>query len=65
VVSGLPAGLGEPFFDSAESLISHMVFSVPAIKGIEFGSGFMSARMKGSEHNDANLPGGKTTTNHA
>jgi len=65
VVSGLPAGLGEPFFDSAESLISHMVFSVPAIKGIEFGSGFMSARMKGSEHNDAILPGGKTTTNHA
>ncbi len=65
VVSGLPVGLGEPFFDSAESLISHLAFSVPAIKGIEFGSGFGAARMKGSEHNDPILPHGKTTTNHA
>jgi len=65
VVNGLPAGLGEPFFDSAESLISHLAFSIPAIKGIEFGSGFQAARMKGSEHNDSILPHGKTTTNHA
>jgi chorismate synthase len=65
VVSGLPVGLGEPFFDSAESLISHLAFSVPAVKGIEFGSGFGAARMKGSENNDPILPHGKTTTNHA
>lgn len=64
-VSGLPSGLGEPFFDSAESLISHLVFSVPAIKGIEFGSGFKAASMKGSEHNDPVLADGKTVTNQA
>ncbi len=64
-VSGLPAGLGEPFFDSAESLISHLAYSVPAIKGIEFGSGFKAASMKGSEHNDPVLSDGKTVTNHA
>ena len=48
----LPAGLGEPFFDSVESLISHAVFSIPGVRGIEFGDGFKAARMKGSEHND-------------
>lgn len=65
-VTGLPIGLGEPFFDSAESLIAHAVFSIPAIKGIEFGAGFASARMRGSEHNDAIVDGeGKTLTNHA
>jgi len=52
-VSGLPIGLGEPFFNSVESVISHAVFAVPAIKGIEFGSGFEAARMTGSVHNDA------------
>jgi chorismate synthase len=64
--SGIPLGLGEPFFDSAESLISHAVFSIPAVRGIEFGTGFRAARMFGSEHNDAieNLEG-KTKTNHA
>ena len=51
-VSGVPAGLGEPFFDSVESLISHAVFSIPGVRGIEFGDGFAAARMKGSEHND-------------
>ncbi len=62
----LPAGLGEPFFDSVEALISHIIFSVPAIKGIEFGSGFDAARMKGSEHNDVILnDSGKTKTNYA
>ena len=45
-------GLGEPFFYSVESAISQVVFSVPAIKGIEFGSGFRASKMKGSEHND-------------
>jgi len=65
-ISGVPAGLGEPFFDSVESLISHIIFSIPAIKGIEFGAGFSAARMKGSEHNDSIVsPGGKTGTNNA
>ena len=65
-VTGIPPGLGEPFFDSMESLISHAVFSIPAIKGIEFGSGFAAARMTGSEHNDALLnAAGQTSTNHA
>jgi len=49
---GLPVGLGEPFFDSIESSIAHIAFSVPAVKAIEFGAGFRAARMKGSEHND-------------
>ena len=48
----LPAGLGEPFFDSVESLISHAIFAIPGVRGIEFGDGFRAARMKGSEHND-------------
>ncbi len=62
----IPAGLGEPFFDSVESVISHTVFSVPAIKAIEFGSGFASARMRGSRHNDPLIsPDGKTSTNNA
>ncbi len=63
---GLPVGWGEPFFDSMESLISHAVFSIPAVKGIEFGAGFAAARMTGSEHNDPILDGeGRTATNHA
>ena len=53
VISGLPAGLGEPWFDSAESEISHMMFSIGAVKGIEFGNGFEMAAMRGSEANDA------------
>lgn len=65
-VSGLPAGLGEPFFDSAESLISHAAFSIPAVRGIEFGTGFAAARMFGVEHNDAIVDSnGTTRTNHA
>jgi chorismate synthase len=65
-VSGLPVGLGEPFFDSAESLLSHAVFAIPAVRGIEFGTGFSAAKMFGSEHNDAiENPDGKTRTNHA
>lgn len=65
-VDGLPVGLGEPFFDSAESLISHLVFAIPAVRGIEFGTGFAAAKMFGSEHNDAieNIAG-TTRTNHA
>jgi chorismate synthase len=65
-VSGLPVGLGEPFFDSAESMISHAVFAIPAVRGIEFGTGFAAAKMFGSEHNDSlENKGGKTFTNHA
>lgn len=63
---GLPVGLGEPFFNSVESLVSHAVFSIPAVKGIEFGSGFEAAKMKGSEHNDSIIDEiGSTATNHA
>src|SRR5450432_680249 len=65
-VQNLPASLGEPFFDSVESLISHAVFSIPAIRAIEFGTGFAAARMFGSEHNDAIADKtGRTITNHA
>lgn len=65
-VSNLPVGLGEPFFNSAESLISHAVFAIPAIKGIEFGAGFNAAKMFGIEHNDTlEAKSGKTKTNHA
>lgn len=49
---GLPAGLGAPFFDSVESVLSHMLFSVPAVKGVEFGMGFAMCDLKGSECND-------------
>jgi chorismate synthase len=64
--TGLPVGLGEPFFDSVEAILAHMIFSIPAIKGIEFGSGFMAAKMKGSEHNDNIIAmNGKTHTNYA
>ena len=66
VVSNLPVGLGEPFFDSAESLISHAAFSIPAVKGIEFGAGFSAAKMFGLEHNDAIINAdGTTATNNA
>lgn len=51
-VIGFPEGVGEPWFDSMESLISHMMFSIPAVKGIEFGAGFEIADMKGSIAND-------------
>lgn len=65
-VNGLPIGLGEPFFDSTESLLAHLAFSIPAVKGIEFGSGFAAAKMKGSQHNDSLVDGsGITATNHA
>lgn len=50
---GLPVGLGEPFWDSVESLISHAVFAIPGVRGIEFGDGFAAAAMRGSQHNDA------------
>ena len=65
-VSGLPVGIGEPFFDSVESMIGHAAFAIPAVKGLEFGAGFSASRMFGSEHNDAIVSQeGKTGTNHA
>jgi len=65
-VSGLPVSLGEPYFDSIESVLSHIVFSIPAVRGVEFGTGFAAAKMFGSEHNDAiENSEGKTKTNHA
>mgnify|MGYP001102659128 CR=1 FL=1 len=67
-ISGLPAGIGEPYFDSVESEIAHLAFSIPAVKGIEFGTGFGFAGMRGSEANDAfrMTPQGAvvTATNH-
>jgi chorismate synthase len=60
-----PTAVGEPFFYSVESAISHIIFSIPAIKGIEFGAGFGAASMKGTEHNDrfSNSKGGTFTNN--
>ena len=66
--TGLPVGLGEPFFDSIESSVAHLAFSVPAVKAVEFGAGFRAARMKGSEHNDPFIwvdGTVRTETNHA
>jgi len=66
IISNTPIGLGEPFFNSVESLISHAMFSIPGIKAIEFGSGFDTAKMIGSEHNDLIINRvGETKTNNA
>ena len=63
---GVEVGLGEPFFDSLESTISHLLFSIPAVRGVEFGDGFGAARMLGSEHNDPIIaPDGTTAKNSA
>ena len=65
-VKGLPLGLGEPFFDSVESLLAHAAFAIPAVRGIEFGTGFKAADMFGVDHNDAiEDQEGKTITNNA
>jgi len=65
-ISNPQKAMGEPFFNSVESSISHIVFSIPAIKGIEFGAGFSAASMKGSAHNDPFIDGtGKTLTNNS
>lgn len=61
-----PRGVGEPFFYPVEAAVSHIIFSIPAIKGIEFGSGFGAASMKGSKHNDPFISAdGKTSSNNA
>ena len=72
-VDGIPAGLGEPFWDSVESRLSHALFAIPGVRGVEFGDGFAAARMRGSEHNDCFTPDGidgheglvTPATNHA
>lgn len=67
-IDGLPVGLGDPFFDSLEAMAAHLLFSVPAVKGAEFGTGFAATTMHGSEHNDAWETDGKTvspSSNHA
>lgn len=64
-VNGVPVGLGEPYFDSAESVIAHLLFSVPAVKGVEFGRGFEGVRLRGSERNDCFVDAaGHTATNN-
>lgn len=66
VAEGVDVGLGEPFFDSVESVIAHLLFSVPAVKGVEFGAGFEMARKRGSENNDPIIDtNGRTLTNNS
>ncbi|MBP5353856.1 MAG: chorismate synthase [Lachnospiraceae bacterium] len=67
-VTGLPVGVGEPFFDSVEGLLAHAIFAIPGIKGIEFGAGFGLANMRGSVANDPfRIKDGRvvTTSNNA
>lgn len=64
-VPAMDPGYGEPFWDSVESMISHAVFSIPGVRGIEFGDGFEAARMKGSEHNDPIGADGRPVKNGA
>ena len=64
-VTGAGRDLGEPFFDSVESVAAHLLFSVPAVKGVEFGSGFAGVALRGSERNDRIIDAvGTTATNH-
>lgn len=65
IVPDIDPGYGEPFWDSVEAQIAHAVFSIPGVRGIEFGDGFSSARMKGSEHNDPIGPDGRPMKNGA
>lgn len=65
-VQGMPVGLGEPYFNAVESQLAHIMMAIPAVRGIEFGTGFAAAGMLGSEHNDAIIAAnGTTATNHA
>ena len=65
VVPDIDPGYGEPFWDSVESLISHAIFAIPGVRGIEFGDGFRSAAMRGSEHNDPIKENGRPARNGA
>lgn len=63
IATGIPVGVGEPFFDSVESVLSHLLFSIPAVKGVEFGAGFRVAELRGSENNDQfTIKNGKVVT---
>ena len=64
-VPQIDPGYGEPFWDSVEAVISHAIFSIPGVRGIEFGDGFAAAAMKGSEHNDPIGPDGRPLKNGA
>ncbi len=64
-VPSIDPGYGEPFWDSAESMIAHAVFAIPGVRGIEFGDGFEAARMRGSEHNDPIGQDGRPVKNGA
>ena len=67
-VTGMPAGVGEPWFDTLEGMLAHAVFSIPAVKGIQFGGGFALADLRGSQANDAfyrDVEGVKTRTNYS
>lgn len=68
VITGLPAGAGEPLYDSVESRLASLLFSIPAVKGVEFGAGFAAASLRGSENNDGyTVSSGRvcTLTNHS
>jgi len=65
VVRGVPPGWGEPVFNKLQAQLAKGIFSIPAVKAFEYGTGFCAASMKGSEHNDVLLPGGTTRTNMA
>ena len=64
-VPEIEPGYGEPFWDSVEATLAHAIFSIPGVRGIEFGDGFQAARMMGSEHNDPIGPDGRPTKNGA
>lgn len=64
-IVGLPAGVGEPVFGKLQSVLAQYLFSLNAVKSLGFGEGESAASLKGSEHNDAWLPDGKTATNHS
>ncbi|MBE6240862.1 MAG: chorismate synthase [Bacteroidales bacterium] len=64
-VPKIDPGYGEPFWDSVEAVIAHAIFSIPGVRGIEFGDGFRAAAMRGSEHNDPIGPDGRPTRNGA
>ena len=64
-VPDIDPGYGDPFWDSVEAMIAHAIFSIPGVRGLEFGDGFQAARMKGSEHNDPIGPDGRPLKNGA
>ncbi len=65
IVNNVPVGLGEPFFNSVESLLAHAIFAIPGVRGVEFGDGFNAEKMYGSEHNDVYGADGRPSKNGA